>query len=136
MKKLRPIIESDSWEVGYGWGKRQQDLSEFEEFYDEWNEGRLSQERLLKLFKVADVDIILNEAGWRYSLIPEETEDGDNVSSDDIPVDNYFDKNLIYNEVLWGIMGCLKELKNIDVEDNSTPKPRILYKRRIRLEED
>jgi hypothetical protein len=136
MKKLRPIIESDSWEVGYGWGERQQDLSEFEEFYDEWNEGRLSQERLLKLFKVADVDIILNEAGWRYSLIPEETEDGDNVSSNDIPADNYFDKNLIYHEVLWGIMGCLKKLKNKNVEDNSTPKPRILYKRRIRLEED
>lgn len=136
MKKLRPIIESDSWEIGYVWAKRQQDLSGFEEFYDEWNESMLSQERISKLFKIADVDIILNEAGWRYSLISEKTENGDYLSSGDVPADNYFDKNLIYHEVLWGIMGRLKEVKNIDVEDNSTPKPRILYKRRIRLEEE
>lgn len=136
MKKLRPIIENDSWEVGYAWAKRQKDLSRFEEFYGEWNENRLNQERTSKLVKIADVDIILNEAGWRYSLIPEETENGDFLPPGDVPADNYFDKNLIYHEVLWGIMGFLKETKNIDIQDNSTPKPRILYRRRIMLEED
>ena len=51
---IRPVMESGGYELGYQWAQKQQDLSVFESFYDEWNEDRLSRERFEELYYEVD----------------------------------------------------------------------------------
>jgi len=98
-----PILESAGYEAGYKWAQRAGDgtLEPFEEFYHEWNESRLSPERLDLLFYATDVTSIL--------IAAEEDKE-----KDDLPKDTkvYMDTDgrLGYG-VVWGIMGYMKEKK-------------------------
>lgn len=98
----RPICESEGYKIGYEWAKKHEDdLSEYEEFFDEWNEGRLSAERLDRLDEAVDLKSILYEMGL---LEQEQTEDINEGST-------IHDDYSMENGISGGIMGFMKEKK-------------------------
>jgi len=101
-----PILESEGYQIGNGWARKQKDLSKFGEFYNEWNEGRLSGDRLEELLYVADTFSILYETGFF------EGKSTDLIDEDDfleIPKDATFDNGSLNKSIVWGVMGFLKE---------------------------
>ncbi len=97
---LKPIWESEGYKIGYEWAEKQEDLSAFEEYYHEWNEGRLTGERLEMLWYIADAtSMLVKEMGAE--------------NKESIPEENIFldDELRMERGVIWGIMGVLKERK-------------------------
>ncbi len=41
----RTWLEGGGYKIGYEWASKQPDLSQFEEFYTEWDEGKLDEDR-------------------------------------------------------------------------------------------
>ena len=106
MKCGMSILEGEGQKIGYQWAMKQKDLSKFEEFYNEWDEGRLSKERLEELLYVADTFSILYETGFF------EGKNTDFIDEDDfleIPKDATFDNGSLNKSIIWGVMGFLKE---------------------------
>jgi len=106
MKCGTSILEGEGHKIGYEWARKQKDLSKFEEFYNEWDEGRLSKERLEELLYVADTFSILYETGFF------EGKNTDLIDEDDlleISKDATFDNGSLNKSIIWGVMGFLKE---------------------------
>jgi hypothetical protein len=104
----RPILESEGYKIGYEWakGQKEEDLEKFERFYHEWNEDRLTNKRLEMLCYIADTSSII-EAMGRFEEFKENDED--TIPEENVYVDDdFFDKGII-----WGIMGYLKEKKDL-----------------------
>ena len=98
----RPIGESKGYKIGYEWAKKHEDdLSKYEEFFDEWNEGRFSEERLNSLFEAVLPKSVLDEMGYWEE---EQTEDINEESTVDDGVS-------LEKGILGGIMGFMKEKK-------------------------
>jgi hypothetical protein len=92
----RPVCESAGYNTGYEWAKKQKDLSKFEEFYHEWDEGRLSSERLDLLLCTADVMSIFDEmGGLGNSNSNREIAKGENI----YPGDDSLDRGVIHGIV-------------------------------------
>ena len=99
----RSWMETDGYKIGYKWAEiHKDDLSHFEEYYNEWNEGRLSADRLQDLHYDVDVTSVLHEMGYI-----EKTE----VTSDDVPDDVITDDTYLDRGIMWGIMCFLREKK-------------------------
>lgn len=107
-KSGRPILESEGYQIGYEWAKKQKDLSKFEEFYNEWNDGRLSKERLEELLYVADPFSILYEMGFFEGKGVNFIDEDDFL---EIPKDAAFDNGSLNKDIVWGVIGFLKEKK-------------------------
>jgi len=107
-KYERPILESEGYQIGNGWARRQKDLSKFEEFYNEWNEGQLSGERLEELLYVADTFSILYKTGFFEGKSVNLVDEDDFL---EIPKDATFDNGSLNKGIVWGVMGFLKEKK-------------------------
>jgi hypothetical protein len=107
-KYQRPILEVEGYQIGYEWAKKQKDLSKFEEFYNEWNEGRLGRERLEELVYVADTFSILYETGFFEGKSVNLLDEDDFL---EIPKDATFDNGSLNKGIVWGVMGFLKEKK-------------------------
>jgi hypothetical protein len=56
---FRVILQNEGYQIGQEWAEKQEDLDVFEEFYDEWNEGRLTGERLDMLLYTVDIASII-----------------------------------------------------------------------------
>jgi hypothetical protein len=95
-----PIMESEGYKLGYEWALEQKDqhlLDSFEEYYGDWENGALSEERMNLLHY--DIDpLSLLEATER---IAETIGINGELSGDPA----YLDKGII-----WGIMGRVKEI--------------------------
>jgi len=105
-KYERPILESEGYQIGNGWARKQKDLSKYEEFYNEWNEVQLSGERLEEFLYVADTFSVLYETRFF------EGESVNFADEDDfliIPKDATFDNAFLSKGIVWGVMGFLKE---------------------------
>lgn len=97
---LKPIWESEGYKIGYEWAEKQEDLSAFEEYYHEWNEERLTGERLEMLWYIADAtSMLVEEMG---------AENKESIPEEKIFLDDEF---RMERGVIWGIMGVLKERK-------------------------
>lgn len=107
-KYERPILESEGYQIGNGWARKQKDLSKFEEFYNEWNEGGLSGERLEELLYVADTFSILYETRFFEGKSVNLVDEDDFL---EIPKDATFDNGFLNKGIVWGLMGFLKEKK-------------------------
>jgi len=102
----RPISESAGYTAGYEWAKEQDEeelWERFGEFYHEWDEERLSNERLEELHYMADPTSILDKMGMlgerRETISPQEFEE-----ANDEPIDiASLEKGIIR-----GLMGYLK----------------------------
>jgi hypothetical protein len=108
MKYGMSILEGEGYEIGYEWAKKQRDLSKFEEFYDQWNEGRLDKERLEELVYVADTFSILYETGFFEGKSVNFLDEDDFL---EIPKDATFNSGSLNKGIVWGVMGFLKEKK-------------------------
>lgn len=108
MKYGMSTLEGEGHKIGYQWARKQKDLSKFEEFYNEWDKGRLSKERLEELLYISDTFSILYETGYfegkgiNLNLIDDSLE---------IPEDAVFDNGSLNKGIVWGVMGFLKEKK-------------------------
>jgi len=100
----RPILESWGYEVGYNWASKQKDqdlIDNFKEFFEDWDNDRLSGEQLEKLIYDLDPISIMAEMG--------QLEGGGDTSEES-------DKIMIMDGVsgdkgiIWGVMGRLKEI--------------------------
>lgn len=103
----RPILESHGFDIGYAWGKKN-DLSDYEEYYNEWNEGRLSPQRLDQLHYMTGIDSILDE------ICP--TDEHENVIQDSnsgTPNDTINDDGSLDKGIIYGIMHALKEKRRV-----------------------
>jgi hypothetical protein len=111
-----PLLEGEGYRIGYQWAK-EHDLTDFEEFYDEWNEGQLSSQRWDELFYMADVTSILYQTG----SIEKATELSD---LSDIPLDAIVDDvGNLDRSIVEGIMCFLRDKKTasparISLEDD------------------
>jgi len=102
---INPIFESEGYKCGYKWAIKQKDLSIFEEFYYEWDEGRLTGERLEMLYYTADATSFLVE---EMGSEKKESEPEEQV---------FHDRGFrMERGVIWGIMGVLKERKEREKE--------------------
>jgi len=104
----RQILGGEGYQIGYKWAGEQKDLSKFEEFYDKWNESRLSGERLEELLYIADPFSILYEMGFFEGKDVNLVDEGDFFQ---IPKDATFDNGSLNKGIVWGLMGFLKEKK-------------------------
>lgn len=113
----RSIYESEGYEIGYEWArKHEEDLSSFEEYYDEWNQGQLSSTSLDRLFYEANVMSILDEMG----CIEHEKKPEDINEESIIHDDGSLDKGIV-----WGIMNLIKEKNQktkLEYQDIDTDK--------------
>ena len=101
----RPILESTGFDIGYKWAK-ENDLSEFEEFYNEWNEGRLSRERYGELLYAADPTSILAQMGC--------LQESEQLSPDnklEVPEGDMVDDGSLDKGIVEGILYFLREKK-------------------------
>ena len=105
----RPILESEGYKIGYEWARRQkeEDLDEFERFYHEWNEDRLTRERFDLLHYAADTSSIIEEMLTFEEVKEEEKEGTETIPEKDV----YIDEGVLDKGIIWGIMGYLKEKK-------------------------
>jgi len=101
----RPILETKGFNIGYEWA-RNNDLTEFEEFYDEWNEGRLSRDRYENLHYTANTTSILDQMGYL-----EESKTLSPDSTQEVPEDAIVDDGSLDNGIIEGIMCFLREKK-------------------------
>jgi len=97
-------LEGGGYKVGYEWAEKQKDLSEFEEFYDEWNEGELDPERWDELFHIADPLSIAAEMGVLGE--PIDTSKIPEPENAVVDLDGSHDRGIVH-----GIMKYLKEKK-------------------------
>ena len=102
VKYDRPISESEGFRIGSDWAREQDDLSRFDEFYDEWNEGRLSDRRTDELIDMTNIMSILDDRGLRNPESEETT-----VSQANQPLD----QGGVDKGIIWGIMSVLRERK-------------------------
>jgi hypothetical protein len=92
-----PIEESDGYQIGLEWAKRQKldDLLwNYKEYFDEWYEERISPERFEQLYiDVAPFSILeqMDKKGEKEEVAPEDT---------------------LEAEIIWGLMAAIKELIN------------------------
>jgi hypothetical protein len=105
----RTWLESEGYETGYKWAAKQSDLEKFEEFYDEWDKGKLDEERRDQLYYEADVASILYEMGQLNGKI--ETKTSDDPTGILIPPKTVVDDGSLDRGVIFGIMGYLKKKK-------------------------
>lgn len=99
----RAISESWGFNAGYDWANKQAEddlLDDFEKYFDEWNEGRISGERLEQLHYLVDPLSLLDQA----SQVEKRTKDADNKNS------GFIDSGTLDRGVIWGIMCRVKEL--------------------------
>lgn len=100
----RPIVESAGSKIGYNWAKKQDDLSNFDEYFNAWNNGTLSDEIFAELLYDLDIhSIVAEETTFERSEIPDELNSGKSY-----PGDTHFDKGIIY-----GVMKYIKETKKV-----------------------
>lgn len=91
------------FDIGYEWAMNN-DLSRFEEFYDEWNEARLSTRRYNELHYEANTYSILHAVGC--------LEEYDQNKPDETPQeDSLVDDGSLDNGIVAGIMYALREKK-------------------------
>ncbi len=101
----RPILETSGFKIGYEWAKKN-DLAEFEEFYDEWNEGRLSTKRYEALFYAADTTSILDQMGCLEEPMPISPNGNIEIPEGTMGNDGSLDRGIIE-----GIMRFLRKKK-------------------------
>jgi len=103
----RPILESAGYNAGYSWASKQSEdelLEKFGEFYDEWNEGRLTPERYEQLQDIADP----------LGIFMTEREEAPEAEEEQKPI---LDDGSLDKGVIGGIMGRLKESKKARIND-------------------
>jgi hypothetical protein len=61
VRYMPALLESEGYRMGYEWASRQGELSEFEEFYDEWYSGAFSQRRYDQLTELVNAKPISKE---------------------------------------------------------------------------
>lgn len=101
----RPILETEGFKIGYEWAKRS-NLTDFEEFYDEWNEGRLTAKRYERLLYTAGPSSILDEMGY--------IEESETISPNDrweLPKNTMVDDGSLDKGIIEGIMYFLRGKK-------------------------
>jgi len=103
-----PIVESEGYQIGFKWAAKQEDLSDFEEFYQEWDEEILSDKRLEELIYTSDIISICDQLGLvgeSFDILEGEPVDIPKIEEGTklYPGDIFFDKGII-----WGIMSFLK----------------------------
>jgi hypothetical protein len=99
----RAIGESWGFNVGYDWANKQDEddlLDDFEQYFDEWNEGRISGERLEQLHYLIDPSSLLDQAS------PAEKVTNGAANKDD----SFIDNGTLDKGVIWGIMCRVKEI--------------------------
>lgn len=101
----RPILETEGFNIGYEWA-RDHDSIEFEEFYDEWNEGRLSSDRYEHLHYTANTTSILYQMGYL-----EESKTLPPDGKPEVPEGNIVDDGSLDKGIIEGIMCFLREKK-------------------------
>jgi hypothetical protein len=99
----QPILEGMGFDIGYKWAKNN-DLSRFEEFYNEWNEARLTTRRYEELHYQANTSSILHDAGGFEEYDRSETDK--TRQRDSLIDDGSLDVGIIA-----GIMYRLREIK-------------------------
>ena len=99
----RPKLERMGFDVGYAWAMNN-DSACFEEYYDEWNEGRLSPRRYRELHYEADTTSILYCMGCLE-------EDSQNTSDETLKEDSLVDDGSLDKGIIAGIMCALREKK-------------------------
>lgn len=104
----RPIWETEGFKIGHDWAQ-EHDLTEFEEFYDEWNDNRLTSERWQALNYLANPMDILRAMGY----VSELGRDEDSKPPEDAIEDT---DGTIDRAVVMGIMQCLREKKEKSLE--------------------
>ena len=95
-----PIEESNGFKIGHEWAHRQKldDLIwNYKEYFDEWDEARISPERFEQLY----IDVA------PFSIL----EQMDILSKDGKAVDSESEDTL-EAEIIWGVMAAIKELIN------------------------
>jgi hypothetical protein len=102
----RPILESGGHDIGYKWASKQkdQDLKDkFGQYFEDWNNDRLSEEQIELLYYDIDTTSIIAEMG--------QLEDGRDINEGS-------EKPMIMNDgsidrgIIWGVMGRLKEINS------------------------
>jgi len=116
-----PISEGEGFRIGSEWARKQDDLSRFEEFYDEWNERRLSASRLGELLDMADITSILRDMG----LMDFESEGITLLQAEEIlKAGQPLDEGRVDMSIIWGIMGVLRERKTREAATRTSREER------------
>lgn len=107
----QPIWENEGFKVGYEWAGKN-DLTEYEVYYDEWNENRLTSKRWEALHYLANIENILGEMGRTFkSESSENTEPPEGTIADT--------SGTLDRAIIIGIMQCLREKKEQSLEKAS-----------------
>lgn len=105
LKPKDPIEESEGYQLGYGWAKKQKQddlLWNYRHYFDEWNEERISPERFEQLYiDVAPFSILEQMSPDKTD--PEATKDGD----------------LLEAGIICGVMAAIKELVDKNSKEES-----------------
>jgi len=97
-------LEDGGYEIGYKWAAKQSDLGKFEEFYDEWEQGKLDEQGWYELFYRANIDSIIAEMDTEVIKSEEKlVQTGPKAIQND---DSY------NQSIVSGIMGFLKKKKH------------------------
>jgi hypothetical protein len=115
----RTWLEGGGYKTGYEWAAKQDDLRRFEEYYDEWDQGKLFGERWDELFYEADPLSIQHEMG--------QLAEGTEVKAEDdlskIPSKTVIDFDGSHERgIVYGIMSYLKKKKENALKNLSGPE--------------
>jgi hypothetical protein len=95
-----PIEESKGYQIGHEWARRQKSddlIWNYKEYFDEWDEARISPERFEQLY----IDVA------PFSILEQmDTKDKDGKALDSESEDT------LEAEIIWGVMAAIKELIN------------------------
>ena len=98
----RPILLGTGFDIGYEWAMSN-DLGRFEEFYDEWNEARLSTRRFNELRYEANTHSVLYDMGLK--------EDSRNEADETPQEGSLVRAGSLDKGIVAGIMCALKDKK-------------------------
>jgi hypothetical protein len=116
----RTWLEGGGYKIGYEWAAKQPDLSRFEDFYDEWEQGKLDEGRWEELYYEADTDSIAYEMGQMDEGVDIKT--ADDLSKIPVPPKTVIDDGSYGKGVIYGIMGFLKKKKQEVLRNLSKPE--------------
>jgi hypothetical protein len=116
----RTWMEGGGYDTGYKWAAKQTDLSSFEEFYEEWEQGKLDEQGWQELFYEADPLSIMYEMGRIDEGI--NTKTADDLSKIPVPPKTVIDDGSYEKGIVYGIMGFLKKKKQEILRNLSKPE--------------
>lgn len=105
-KPKDPIEESEGYQIGYDWAKKQKQddlLWNYRHYFDEWNEQRISPERFEQLY----IDVA------PFSILEQ-------MSQDQPDQETTTEVHLLEAGIICGVMAAIKELVDKNSKEEST----------------